>query len=93
MNNGGYGGRIRHVRGRRSSHCDTPCLGVLSLHLRDLDLRDGHACSHPRVPRAHQAGLSRRSFAGAGLSESVRCRGTGLALLTNGGVQQQQQQI
>ncbi|GFU32933.1 RNase H domain-containing protein [Trichonephila clavipes] len=50
----------------------------------------GHACSHPRVPRAHQAGLSRRSLAGVGLSESVRCHGPGLALLTNGGVQQQQ---
>ncbi|GFW98704.1 hypothetical protein TNCV_2758801 [Trichonephila clavipes] len=30
-----------------------------------------HACSHPRVPRAHQAGLSRRSLAGFGLSESL----------------------
>ncbi|GFX82606.1 hypothetical protein TNCV_1192811 [Trichonephila clavipes] len=39
---------------------------------------------------AHQAGLSRRSLAGVGLSESVRCRGPGLVLLTNGGVQQQQ---
>ncbi|GFU49376.1 hypothetical protein TNCV_2161791 [Trichonephila clavipes] len=44
----------------------------------------------PRVPRAHQAGSSRRSLAGVGLSESVRCHGPGLALLTNGGVQQQQ---
>ncbi|GFS60431.1 hypothetical protein TNCV_946871 [Trichonephila clavipes] len=53
----------------------------------------GHTCSHPRVPRAHQAGFSRRSLAGVGLSESVRCHGPGLALLTNGnrGVQQQQQ--
>ncbi|GFV07286.1 hypothetical protein TNCV_1312841 [Trichonephila clavipes] len=51
----------------------------------------GHACSHPRVPRAHQVGLSRRSLAGVGLSESVRCHGAGLALLTNGGAQQQQQ--
>ncbi|GFT83710.1 hypothetical protein TNCV_2826251 [Trichonephila clavipes] len=49
----------------------------------------GHACSHPRVPRAHQAGLSRRSLAGVGLSESVRCHGPGLALLTNESVQQQ----
>ncbi|GFW74291.1 RNase H domain-containing protein [Trichonephila clavipes] len=48
-------------------------------------------CSHPRVPRAHQAGFSRRSLAGVGLSESVRCHGPGLALLTNGGVQQQHQ--
>ncbi|GFU83951.1 hypothetical protein TNCV_560771 [Trichonephila clavipes] len=47
-----------------------------------------HACSHPRVPRAHQAGFSRRSLAGVGLSESVRCHGPGLALLTNGGMQQ-----
>ncbi|GFW99228.1 uncharacterized protein TNCV_3009961 [Trichonephila clavipes] len=50
----------------------------------------GHACSHPRVPRAPQAGLSRRSLAGVGLSESVRCHGPGLALMTNGGMQQQQ---
>ncbi|GFW47542.1 hypothetical protein TNCV_3177061 [Trichonephila clavipes] len=35
---------------------------------------------HPRVPRAHQAGSSRRFHAGAGLSESVRCHGPGLAL-------------
>ncbi|GFW39396.1 hypothetical protein TNCV_1833791 [Trichonephila clavipes] len=41
--------------------------------------------------RAHQAGFSRRSLAGVGLSESVRCHGPGLALMTNGGVQQQQQ--
>ncbi|GFW43269.1 hypothetical protein TNCV_1350321 [Trichonephila clavipes] len=52
----------------------------------------GPACSHPRVPRAHQAGSSRRSLAGVRLSESVRCHGPGLALLTNGGVQQQEQQ-
>ncbi|GFS53582.1 hypothetical protein TNCV_730391 [Trichonephila clavipes] len=52
----------------------------------------GHACSHSRVPSAHQAGFSRRSLAGVGLSESVRCHGPGLALLTNGGVQLQQQQ-
>ncbi|GFS92500.1 hypothetical protein TNCV_1159861 [Trichonephila clavipes] len=44
----------------------------------------GHACSHPRMPRAHQAGFSRRFLAGVGLSESVRCHGPGLALLTNG---------
>ncbi|GFW45645.1 zinc finger protein [Trichonephila clavipes] len=49
----------------------------------------GHASSHPRVPRAPQAGVSRRSLAGVGLSESVRCHGPGLALLTNGGFQQQ----
>ncbi|GFV76363.1 hypothetical protein TNCV_4545871 [Trichonephila clavipes] len=48
----------------------------------------GHTCSHPRVPEAHQAGLSRRSLACVGLPESVRCHGSGLALLTNGGVQQ-----
>ncbi|GFW94928.1 hypothetical protein TNCV_3398071 [Trichonephila clavipes] len=51
----------------------------------------GYVCSHPRVPRAHQAGSSRQSLAGVGLSGSVRCHGPGLALLTNGGVQQQQQ--
>ncbi|GFV23304.1 uncharacterized protein TNCV_4780181 [Trichonephila clavipes] len=33
------------------------------------------ACSHPRVPRAHQAGSSRRSLAGVRLSESGRCHG------------------
>ncbi|GFX93376.1 hypothetical protein TNCV_151821 [Trichonephila clavipes] len=43
--------------------------------------------------RAHQAGLSRRSLAGVGLSESERCHGRGLALLTNRGVQEQQQQV
>ncbi|GFU26827.1 hypothetical protein TNCV_4540981 [Trichonephila clavipes] len=52
----------------------------------------GHACSHPRGPRAHQAGSSRRSLAGVRLSESLQCHGPGLALLTNGAVQQQQQQ-
>ncbi|GFU88249.1 uncharacterized protein TNCV_846421 [Trichonephila clavipes] len=51
--------------------------------------KSGHTCSHPRVPRVHQAGLSRRSLAGVGLSESVRCHGRGLALVTNGSVQQQ----
>ncbi|GFX04820.1 putative transposable element [Trichonephila clavipes] len=45
-----------------------------------------------RSTRAHQAGLSRRSLAGAELSESVRCHRPGLELLTNGSVQQQQQQ-
>ncbi|GFV62843.1 RNase H domain-containing protein [Trichonephila clavipes] len=39
---------------------------------------------------AHQAGFSRRSLADVGLSESARCRRPGVALLTNGGVQQQQ---
>ncbi|GFW78700.1 hypothetical protein TNCV_4261231 [Trichonephila clavipes] len=53
-------------------------------------LSNWQTCSRPRVPRAHQAGFSRRSLAGVGLSESVRCHGPGLALLTNGGVQQQQ---
>ncbi|GFW24850.1 RNA-directed DNA polymerase from mobile element jockey [Trichonephila clavipes] len=52
--------------------------------------RTGHACSHPQVLRAHKAGLSRRSLAGVGLSESVRCHGPDLVLLTNGGMQQQQ---
>ncbi|GFT49642.1 hypothetical protein TNCV_3367811 [Trichonephila clavipes] len=33
---------------------------------------------------------SRRSLAGVGLSESARCHGPGLVLLTNEGVQQQQ---
>ncbi|GFX22356.1 hypothetical protein TNCV_1815571 [Trichonephila clavipes] len=48
--------------------------------------RTGHTCSHPRVPRAHQAGLSGRSLAGVGLSDSVRCYGLGLERLTNRGV-------
>ncbi|GFX38608.1 transposable element Tcb1 transposase [Trichonephila clavipes] len=39
------------------------------------------------MPRAHQAGFSRRSLAGVGFFENVRCHGPGLALLTNGGVQ------
>ncbi|GFW28173.1 hypothetical protein TNCV_4499031 [Trichonephila clavipes] len=47
------------------------------------------ACSQPRMPRAHQAGFSRRFLAGVGFFESVRSHGPGLALLTNGGVQQQ----
>ncbi|GFW84261.1 hypothetical protein TNCV_4879241 [Trichonephila clavipes] len=45
------------------------------------------------MPWAHQAGFSRRSLAGVGFFESVRCHGTGLALLTNGGVQQQETQL
>ncbi|GFT48126.1 uncharacterized protein TNCV_1001181 [Trichonephila clavipes] len=49
----------------------------------------GLTCSHPRLPRAHQAGFSRRSLVGVGFFESVRCHGPGLALLTNGGMQQQ----
>ncbi|GFU50994.1 hypothetical protein TNCV_4461871 [Trichonephila clavipes] len=43
------------------------------------------------MPRAHQAGFSRQSLAGVGFFESVRCHGPGLALMTYGGVQQQQQ--
>ncbi|GFX92765.1 hypothetical protein TNCV_4876221 [Trichonephila clavipes] len=39
------------------------------------------------MPRAHQAGFSRRPFAGAGLFES---HGPSLALLSNGGAQQHQ---
>ncbi|GFY29383.1 hypothetical protein TNCV_4725101 [Trichonephila clavipes] len=42
--------------------------------------------------RAHQAGFSRGSLAGVRFFESVQCHGPGLALLTIGGVQQQQQQ-
>ncbi|GFU94452.1 hypothetical protein TNCV_2644401 [Trichonephila clavipes] len=45
------------------------------------------------MPRVHQAGFSRRSLAAVGLFESVRCPGPGLALLTNEGMQQQQQTI
>ncbi|GFT27249.1 hypothetical protein TNCV_5140531 [Trichonephila clavipes] len=56
-------------------------------------LSDSRSAIHSTCPifkMAHQAGFSRRSLAGVGLSESVRCHGPGLALLTNGGVQQQQ---
>ncbi|GFV69907.1 hypothetical protein TNCV_1982741 [Trichonephila clavipes] len=45
------------------------------------------------MPRTHQAGFSRRSLGGVGFFESVRCHEFGLVLLTNGGVQQQHQQI
>ncbi|GFX46195.1 hypothetical protein TNCV_2298441 [Trichonephila clavipes] len=62
---------------------------VLGGILTGVKVCAGHACSHPRVPRAHQSEFSRRSLAGVGLSESVRCHGPGLALLTDGGVQQQ----
>ncbi|GFX17834.1 hypothetical protein TNCV_2292831 [Trichonephila clavipes] len=48
------------------------------------------ACSHPRMPRAQQAGFSRRFLAGVGFFETVRSHGSGLALLTNRNVQQQQ---
>ncbi|GFT86366.1 hypothetical protein TNCV_3258851 [Trichonephila clavipes] len=37
------------------------------------------------MPRAHQAGFSRRSLDGVGIFESVRSDGPGPALLTNGG--------
>ncbi|GFW32016.1 hypothetical protein TNCV_2600431 [Trichonephila clavipes] len=39
------------------------------------------------MPRAHQAGFSRRFLAGVGFFESVRNHGPSLALLANGGVQ------
>ncbi|GFV18734.1 hypothetical protein TNCV_4756211 [Trichonephila clavipes] len=45
------------------------------------------------MPRAHQVGFSIRSLAGVGVSEIVRCHGPGLALMTNGSVQQQQRII
>ncbi|GFV46308.1 hypothetical protein TNCV_3231971 [Trichonephila clavipes] len=54
-------------------------------------MQAGLTCSHPRMTRALQAGFTRRSPAGVGFFESIRCHGPGLALLTNGGVQQQQQ--
>ncbi|GFV67215.1 hypothetical protein TNCV_3669701 [Trichonephila clavipes] len=41
----------------------------------------------PTEGMTHPAEFSRRSLADVGLSESVRCHGPGLALLTNGGVQ------
>ncbi|GFX34962.1 hypothetical protein TNCV_2329021 [Trichonephila clavipes] len=46
-----------------------------------------------RMPKAHQAGFSRRSLASVGFFESVRSHEPGLALLTNGRVQQQQQEM
>ncbi|GFW65494.1 hypothetical protein TNCV_1776381 [Trichonephila clavipes] len=45
------------------------------------------------MPRAHQAENNRRSLVGVGFFECVRCHGSGLSLLTNRGVQQQQQQV
>ncbi|GFX28358.1 hypothetical protein TNCV_596711 [Trichonephila clavipes] len=63
-------------------------IGISVLVLEGSLSHAGHVCSHPRVPRTHQAGLI-RSLAGVGLSESVRCHGPGLALLSNGDVQQQ----
>ncbi|GFY23666.1 hypothetical protein TNCV_2788991 [Trichonephila clavipes] len=45
----------------------------------------GLACSHPRMPRAHQAGFSRRSLAGVGFFETVRHHGPGLELVANVG--------
>ncbi|GFU32559.1 hypothetical protein TNCV_452891 [Trichonephila clavipes] len=60
---------------------------ILYRYYKEPDL----ASSHPRKPRAHQAGFSRQSLAGVGFFEGVRCNGPGLALLTNGGVQQQKQ--
>ncbi|GFV79460.1 hypothetical protein TNCV_279161 [Trichonephila clavipes] len=66
---------------------------ILRIQRRNSDscsvFRTGLACSHPPMSRAHQAGFSRRSLGGVGFFESVRCHGPGLALLTNGSVQQQ----
>ncbi|GFX51917.1 uncharacterized protein TNCV_3063341 [Trichonephila clavipes] len=71
---------------------------LVLLHLFQMEKRFGYClivevqystCPIGKV--AHQAGLSRRSLAGVGLFESVRRHGPGLALLTNGGGQQQQQ--
>ncbi|GFW14245.1 hypothetical protein TNCV_3548341 [Trichonephila clavipes] len=44
------------------------------------------------MPRAHQAGFSRRSLAGVGFFEGVRSHGPDPALLANGDVQHQQHQ-
>ncbi|GFU87138.1 hypothetical protein TNCV_4559501 [Trichonephila clavipes] len=74
-----------------SPNYHTPATGGLSASRYSVRLPlYTHVCSHTQVPRAHQAGLSRRSLAGVGLSESVRCHGPGLALLTNWVVQQKQ---
>ncbi|GFW82085.1 hypothetical protein TNCV_200721 [Trichonephila clavipes] len=69
--------RTKHhrIRPLGSPHTHSPIVGLV--------------CSHPRIPRAHQAGFSRRFLAGVGYFESVRRHGPGLALLTNGSVQQQ----
>ncbi|GFV63520.1 hypothetical protein TNCV_1551831 [Trichonephila clavipes] len=55
-----------HVEDGQKTNDWANCKGQLA-----LTVRAGHARSHPRVPWAHQAGLSRRSLAGVGLSESV----------------------
>ncbi|GFX03086.1 retrovirus-related Pol polyprotein from transposon 297 [Trichonephila clavipes] len=78
---------MKFSEGRKSFAMCTNC----SSEQARTSARELFFCSHPRVPRAHQARLSRRSLAGVGLSESVRCHGPGLAPLTNGGVQQQQE--
>ncbi|GFV08746.1 hypothetical protein TNCV_2488181 [Trichonephila clavipes] len=70
---------MKFSEGRKSFEMSTKCSSEA-----------GHAYSHSRVPRAHQARLSRRSLASFGLSESVLWHGHGLELLTNGGVHQQQ---
>ncbi|GFX33623.1 hypothetical protein TNCV_1932901 [Trichonephila clavipes] len=74
-------------RSKRLSHDE---IANLLRETSEIESDVGHACSHPRVPRAHQAVFRRRSLAGVGLSESGRSHEPGLALLTNGGVQQQQ---
>ncbi|GFW91549.1 uncharacterized protein LOC103524116 [Trichonephila clavipes] len=66
--------------------CDTG-QDMTAAHLDECSALNDLNCI---VKRTHQAGLGRRSLAGVGLSESVRCHGPGLALLFNGGLQQQQ---
>ncbi|GFU59270.1 hypothetical protein TNCV_4197941 [Trichonephila clavipes] len=75
----------------RHIECSNNSILKSTLFGKSMLVDAGVAGSHPRVPRAHQAGPSRRSHADVGLSESVRYHGPGLALLTKGGVQQQQQ--
>ncbi|GFW47363.1 uncharacterized protein TNCV_335331 [Trichonephila clavipes] len=74
-------------------------------HIKSMKFSEGRKsfemctnCSSEPATSAHileclGSPSSRRSLAGVGLSESVRCHGPGLALLTKGGVQQQQQKF
>ncbi|GFT13888.1 RNase H domain-containing protein [Trichonephila clavipes] len=75
--------RTKHQN--KTTWITAPLQSTIGISVLVLEAHAGHACSHPRVSRAHQAGLSRRFLAGVGLSESVQCHGPGLALLTNGG--------
>ncbi|GFW64238.1 hypothetical protein TNCV_775021 [Trichonephila clavipes] len=79
------GKRVRELRENFSRNKNSKSKNEALVQLAKFGL----VCSHPRIPRAHQAGFSRRFLAGVGYFESVRRHGPGLALLTNGSVQQQ----